>query len=517
MKTIEDLNALLDSTFQRVLDFAGRSGELATDVVRSTAPTAEEDTESFGVAANDQQELGDGDDVDETANGGKPQLPNLQRIRDERRPRDIPSVAVLGVGPDGQPVEFDTEKWLASFSNPSDVMIAEARANNPNNKRGWIGVYDDKIVCLFTGRHLKILGAHLRRLFKNDPNFSSFATHAGYIEGLKLPIDYPKAAPYLSTIRTDVAARRGKGDTGRPAELQQKIDKVLAKTGFDLSLRDKPATRPGNFPDFVVCLECGESMHDIRPHLRDKHGTYYDRYKRDWQISGRAPATGEEGMDFASTRKHAAEMLEQLGIPASEQVKPARWPGVLKDKILCMIDGQLVDDLAQHLTSRGLAPIKHYLARYELPSNYPTTPPSRPPAEGDSTAKKAAPVKRKPASRAKPAAKGAAATRAAAPASAPANDHAASPAAASRQEAPEVESVADDDGNLSLLSERLQKDLEAFKKRKAAPAAALPSPAASTVLPMTGRTSVETRVIESKSGAQPVTIERRPAKLRLRK
>lgn len=499
--SVEELNSLIESTFQTLHDFEMKRVETAGDGPRQNAPIA-------SAPHPESTAQPSGAPKTKSAPSKTIALPDLQRIRDERRPRNLASAAVLGVSADGKPVEFDAEEWLKLFDKPTDVMIAEARSDNPYNKRGWIGVYDDKIVCLFTGRHLKILGAHLRRLFKNDPNYSAFATHAGYVEGLNLPIDYPKAAPYLSTIRTDVAARRGKGDTGRPAELQKKIDDVLEVSGFDLSLRDKPATRPGNFPDFVVCLECGDAMHDIRPHLRDQHGTYYDRYKRDWQISGRAPATGEEGMNFTSTRKHAAQLLEDLGIPASEQIQPDRWPGVLKDKILCMIDNQLVDDLPKHLASTGLPPIKHYLARYELPEDYPATPPSLPPQAGGAETTKAVRSKRAASSSKAPAKRGRVAKAA--------NDEAIvsqSPAARTTS----VDLVAQDKENdLATLTDKLQQDVEAFKRRKSTPAVEA-APITSTVLPMPNRTSVETRVIERKNGALPVTIERRPGKLRLRK
>ncbi|MDL5054806.1 MucR family transcriptional regulator [Oscillatoria laete-virens NRMC-F 0139] len=276
--------------------------------------------------------------------------------------------------------EFDTEAWLASFPNPSETMIAEARSDNPNNKRGWIGVYDHQIICLLTGREVKILQPHLRGLFKHHPTHSSFASHAGYILGLRLPDDYPKAAPYLSDMRKKSASKRGTVESGRSGELQKKIDEVLAKTGFDLTYRTKPGTRPGNFPDFVVCLECGAAMHDIRQHLREVHGTNYDRYKREWKISGRAPANSPEGMDFVSTRKEAARLLAEMNIAPSAQIEPERWPGVLEDAVLCLMDGQLVPDLERHLGSTGLPPLAHYLARYELPSDYPVMVRPRPDA-----------------------------------------------------------------------------------------------------------------------------------------
>lgn len=532
--TLADLNALIESTFSTLLEFEmkryERTGELINDLMRNPAfaatlapvaniplaqPAADPAAVSYAPVEEAAEVEDEADDVGEGAPSapvaeGKDELPSLSRIRDERRPRDVSSVAILGAGPDGEPAEFDPEEWLASFSNPSDVMISEARADNPYNKRGWIGVYDDRIVCLFTGRPLKILGAHLKRLFKDDPNFASFATHAGYVEGLKLPVDYPKAAPYLSEIRTDVAARRGKGEIGRPAHIQAKIDKILAKTPFDLSFRDKPDTRPGNFPEFVLCLECGEAMHDIRPHLRDKHKTYYDRYKRDWHISGRAPAVGEEGMNFMSTRRHAAEMLEAKGVPASEQVKPDKWPGVLKDKILCMIDGQLVDDLERHLASTGQAPIAHYRARFELPANYPTTPPSTTPsASGGAAPKRAGAAAGKSTTRAKSSGRGATARVVEA-----ANDQPAATPVTVVEEAPKAE-VAESD--LSALTEKLQRDLENFKQRKATPAVEAPPPAAATVLPMPGRTIVEKRMIASKGGTKPVTVERRPGKLHLKR
>jgi len=537
--TLDDLKTLVESTFSTLHEFEmkryEKTGELMSDMMRdpafaatlapiagaalasaSTAPAASTPPAQPATADHSEEADDEGLEFDDdgrhanvpASESGKFELPNLQRIRDERRPRDISSVAILGAGPNGEPAEFDTEEWLASFNTPSDVMIAEARADNPNNKRGWIGVYDDRIVCLFTGRPLKILGAHLKRLFEDDPNFSTFATHAGYVEGLKLPVDYPKAAPYLSTIRTDVAARRGKGEVGRPADIQAKIDKVLAKTPFDLSFRDKPDTRPGNFPEFIVCLECGEAMHDIRPHLRDKHKTYYDRYKRDWHISGRAPAVGEEGMSFMATRRHAAEMLEAKGIPASEQVKPDKWPGVLKDKVLCMIDGQLVDDLERHLASTGQAPIAHYRARFELPANYPTTPPSTTPStRGSAPAKKAGAASSKTGTRAKSAGR-ASTARAVVDA---ANDQ---PVPVAAVEAAPEESVVKDD--LAALTEKLQRDMESFKQRKAPSPVAAPAPAAATVLPMPGRTTVEKRLIESKGVSLPVTVERRPGKLHLK-
>lgn len=386
VNSIDDLNALIETTYSTLLKYESQRYEVTGAMVSelpddpAMASRLSEFTGGDPAVASEAIEnevskpLGQ---ADEHRKPSKLKLPSFERIRSELRNRKGASFAVPIVGQTGTPVEFDTEEWLASFSNPSDVMIAEARADNTNNKRGWIGVYDDGIVCLFTGRRVKVLGPHLRRLFRDDKTFKEFSSHAGYVHGLRLPIDYPKAAPYLSTIRTNVAAQRGKSEAGRPADIQAKIDKILANTDFDLSLRDKPATRPGNFPDFVVCLECGDAVHDIRPHLRAKHKTFYDRYKRDWHISGRAPATGEGGMNFTSTRRHAAEMLEKMGIPASEQVKPDKWPGVLKDKILCMIDGQLVDDLAKHLASNGHPPVAHYRARFELPANYPATPSQR--------------------------------------------------------------------------------------------------------------------------------------------
>lgn len=293
-------------------------------------------------------------------------------VHGTRRLPNPPKIAVRSAAKD---IAWDPEAWLAKFSNPSPTMVAEARSDNPNNKRGWIGVYDDRIVCLLTGRELKILGAHLGRLFKNDPLHSAFATHAGYVEGLYLPADYPKAAPYLSSIRTKVASDRGRQKSGRPAEVQKRIDEVLAGANFDLGQRTKPLTRPGNFPDFVVCFECGKAMHDIRPHLLEVHGVSYDRYKRQWYISGRAPATGDKGMSFARTRQEAAKQLEILGISPSEQIKPDLWPGVLADKILCLNDGKLVANLKEHLDSTGQPSLAHYRARYELPDDYPAVRP----------------------------------------------------------------------------------------------------------------------------------------------
>lgn len=521
----DDVSSLIGSIYSTLLEWEikrnERTSELINDMMRNPEPAenlaaiaGSPLAQTSPAAGYDEQveeaDEWEGNHAGDTHEDAKSELPNLDRLLDPRRPREISSVAILGAGPNGEPAEFDTEEWLASFNNPTEVMIAEARADNPNNKRGWIGVYDDRIVCLFTGRKLKILGAHLKRLFKNNPAYSSFAAHAGYVEGLKLPIDYPKAAPYLSTIRTDVAARRGKGEAGRPADIQAKIDKILAKTLFDLSFRDKPDTRPGNFAEFIVCLECGEAMHDIRPHLRDKHKTYYDRYKRDWHISGRAPAVGEEGMNFMATRRHAAKMLEAKGIPANEQVKPDKWPGVLKDKILCMIDGQLVDDLERHLASTAQAPIAHYRARFELPANYPTMPPSTTPStRGGANAKKAGAAAGKPTIRAKSAGRGVTARTVAA-----FNDQSVAAPIAAVEEAPEAEVVESD---LVALTEKLQRDIESFKQRKAAPAVQAPVPEAATGLPMPGRSTVEKRIIETKGVALPVTVERRSGKLRLKR
>ena len=381
IKTAADLAALIETTYKTFVrleqERTGRIGNVSQGSAKGVE--SEPEVEVFQRAASEArvaapQQFSATTGVSETA-AGFVDLPDIEAlIAQKARQRSMAKAAQTAVR--ASVTDFDVDAWLAGFSNPSETMKAEAKSDNPNNKRGWIGVYDDRLICLLTGREIKILGAHLRGLFKNHPTHSTFATHAGYVQGLRLPEDYPKAAPYLSEMRKTTASKRGLPVSRRPDDLQKEIDEVLAKTGLDLSYRTKPATRPGNFPDFVVCLECGEVMHDIREHLREVHGTFFDRYKRKWKISGRAPSNGPEGLDFASTRKEAARLLTEMNIDPSGQIAPERWPGVLENQMRGLRDGALVTNLEEHLRSNGQPPLAHYLARYELPKNYPVMIPA---------------------------------------------------------------------------------------------------------------------------------------------
>ncbi len=366
-RTIGDLQNLIQATYELLVNLEARAPVHDASQLSGTMD-AKAGTSSNTIASAPPTE-----GWSETKQGHR--VSDGARSAPASQLRVLPRTATLDTNPAARSQTWDCKAWLAKFENPSPAMLSEAESDNPNNKRGWIGVYDDHIVCLLTGRKLKILGAHLRRLFKDHPQYGSLATHPGYVEGLCLPSDYPKAAPYLSSIRTKVAVDRGKLGGGRPEELQKQIDDMLARGRFDLSLRTKPQTRPGNFPDFVVCFECGRPVHDIRPHLIEVHRTNYDRYKRKWHISGRAPAKGEEGLSFTAARQEAARQLESRGIVPDEQINPELWPGVLEDSILCLNDGKLVADLEKHLDSTGQPSITHYRARYELPDSFPTKPP----------------------------------------------------------------------------------------------------------------------------------------------
>lgn len=453
---------------------------------------------------------------------GKIALPDLTSIA-VKIPKRLPPV----------PVEnWDAEAWLAKFDNPTPIMIREANADNPNNDRGWVGVYDDHIVDLLTGHEVRILTRHLKKTFENDNRFNS---HEAYRTSLNLPEDYPKAAPYLANIRTHEGRQYGT-EIGhrRPREIQDKVDAILKQTGLDLTLQVKPQGRPGVFADFIVCLECGEAFHNLKPHLKNAHQTSFDRYRRAWHMSGRATAIADAGYTIDETRKSVLEALRSLGIDPDQQVQPRHWPGVLPDRILCLHDMALVTDLERHLEETGQQPFAHYLASHELPADYPAriTPRNggdKSPATPDAgkAEKSDASSQTSPAPRAK--------RRTARPISTALADDVSSPALQSAAPAPSLKAPLlpptetpdpteatheESDTLIDITEERLKRQAEEFQRRKrgegqvsASNQSLFPEP---NQQPQTlARRTIQT--MESpRKGAPPVVVERKAGKLRLK-
>lgn len=58
------------------------------------------------------------------------------------------------------------------------------------------------------------------------------------------------------------------------------------------------------------------------------------------------------------------------------QVKPAQWPGVYSDKIVCLEDKAEVTLLAAYLKNRFKMTFEQYREKWSLPDDYPRTPPA---------------------------------------------------------------------------------------------------------------------------------------------
>lgn len=442
-------------------------------------------------------------------------------------PISLPDTSLLDMSDNEKPKQpWDAEAWLANFTNPSKWMIEEAHADNPYMKEhGWVGVYDQHIVCLLTGRKLAIITQHLRKTFaEKEPALS---TPEGYRQTLRLPADYPKAAPYLSNVRSTIAANQDRRiNSSRDPEMQAKIENLIAKAGLDGSKREQPSSRPGTFPDFMICLECGQTMHDLRKHVNAEHSISYDHYKRKWRISGRAHYAAEQGMTLADAKMEARRFIEELGLDPDTEVNPGRWPGVLPQSIICLLDGQPTDNLPSYLSRIGYGPLSHYLARFELPADYPLTigePPA--PETGTDAGTKTggkAPRKRRTARPAEKAAPKAKVTNVAPPlpAGQPAGEG--QPFTANEDH---TENLTDNSADLEGYSSKLAREAAEFKQRKASGQTAAPAPrslptgsndTSAQVHVLPSRRTREERVIEGKIGAQKVVVERKPGKLRLK-
>jgi predicted transcriptional regulator len=80
------------------------------------------------------------------------------------------------------------------------------------------------------------------------------------------------------------------------------------------------------------------------------------------RISDEAPATD------AVPRTVPSEALE-------DGLLDERWPGVYKDRIVCLEDGKPVKLLRSYLTKRYRMTADDYRRRWRLPADYPFTPP----------------------------------------------------------------------------------------------------------------------------------------------
>jgi len=268
---------------------------------------------------------------------------------------------------------FDPDVWLASLPEKTPFAVAEASVNNSYNDYGWVGVYHDAVICLLDGKPTRLLTRRLQNKYGDRPEVS---TPDAYRAHFRLPHDYPMGAPDFSVLKGKAIRaaheRRKDSDKSRPAELQSKIDSAIRTSGMDPELQLNSVSRPGEFADAIVCLECGAVVKNIAAHAQETHDLAWAQYISRNKLSSRYPRA-VVAISLAEARSIAERHLIAEDRNPAQQIDAERWPGVMRRFIVCLEDGAEVEDLTRYLARK----YKHmsfedYRLKYSLPDNYPS-------------------------------------------------------------------------------------------------------------------------------------------------
>jgi len=191
----------------------------------------------------------------------------------------------------GADTGFDAPGWLNSLPERNIYTDSEAYRANPNLKKGWVGAYDNYIICLIDGKPVRILTSHLKRYYKDDPRGASLSAYRAYF---RLPPDYPASAKEFQEKKSkSIENSHKKEDRGSPIRADDVNDQILAslnKAEADPHNQIKASTCPGLFSDFIVCLECGSRTTDIFSHLEKSHENIsISKYIKKFSLSSRYP------------------------------------------------------------------------------------------------------------------------------------------------------------------------------------------------------------------------------------